>query len=868
MLINPGFEADWSEEESHQCLVVPKGGAPYKADIGNIFTPPGWLTFFYHEEGVYAQPEVRDARAEQDARRAYGGEGKGMLLFTFSRKHVAGFMQQVQVEPGTRLRLSAWAHAWSNHIDGPHTDNAYWSEGPGWAPCNEAKQYVGARNWHLQGDAPNSDWANFVFKLGYDATGGTHPFEGTIWGQGIHIYNAYTRQVPYVEFVAESDTVTIFLRSVTRWAFKHNDAYWDNVVLEVVDEQPPPPGECRGRPRVQYPRTNILLPPDSGWLWPTALADLVSEYRVGILHSADDAGIGDLDVRNVVAVNPHLWDNDLEDFFNVHYPEVEYYPATADLEHIEYTVAEILEDIAEPPPPPPPSDDIALSQCDPEWGNQSFGEPGCTGTFCSDGCYMTCLAMALRFYEMDEDATPVTVNEALLPDGFSDTSPCRPLWTAIEDKLGLAVSSPSNVDDELASGLCAMAEVQPPELEHFVLVTEKVDGLYHMYDPLSGEKGILENSYVGVESWRLLVPVEEPPPLPLEETRVGLHLQTGNDGVWPFYATTKSRMLKVLFGYEMWADLYSHSPNTIFVIRHWTAHPGQYLWHPDGVEAGAEAFVDNFRPTLEAIAMASPNPIYAESLNEEYSHSEEHVIQSVAFDKAYIDVISTIPNARAVVFCAPVGNPHESQFQLLVPLARKAREYGAAMGYHCYWGANPNNTYLKSWWPWLAGRWTEIQKVFEANGIYGTRWLMGEGGGVGAYVHADLTDAQRSAIEALIEAQGTSRIAHAQADLQGLFGGQKVQIVTRTNSMLSSSTHLTAADVASQSIILLPNSGWRNGDCYDGNWSRYQGDIELFQSLIQGYDAAMTLFTTAAPGMGWQSFQIGQAEMQKLSTVL
>lgn len=72
----------------------------------------------------------------------------------------------------------------------------------------------------------------------------------------------------------------------------------------------------------------------------------------------------------------------------------------------------------------------------------------------------------------------------------------------------------------------------------------------------------------------------------------------------------------------------------------------------------------------------------------------------------------------------------------------------------------------------------------------------------------------------------------------------------------------------SESIILLPDSGWRNEDCYDGNWGRYEGDIDLYQSLIQPYDAAMTLFTTATPGMGWQSFQIGQIEMESLAQIL
>jgi hypothetical protein len=88
----------------------------------------------------------------------------------------------------------------------------------------------------------SDDWANFTFWVGIDPTGGANPFADTvIWGQGAHIYNAYA-QVPPVEVTAQSDTVTVFLRSQTQWAFKHNDAYWDSVSLEIVegDEEPEP----------------------------------------------------------------------------------------------------------------------------------------------------------------------------------------------------------------------------------------------------------------------------------------------------------------------------------------------------------------------------------------------------------------------------------------------------------------------------------------------------------------------------------------------------------------------------------------------------------------------------------------------------
>jgi hypothetical protein len=221
-LTNGGFEADWGEEESHRVLVIPLDGSPYVKDVDNIFTPPHWLAWFYHDSGTWDQPEVRDAWSSVDPRRVHEGE-KGTVLFTFYRRHDAGFLQQVDVDPGAQLKLSAWAHAWSNWQDGPHPDDPLWSEGPGY-DCGFA----------LQGEAPNDDWLNFTFRVGIDPTGGRDPYADTVvWGWGAHIYNCYY-QVPSVETEARSRTVTIFLRSRTLWPFKHNDAYWDDVTLEVV----------------------------------------------------------------------------------------------------------------------------------------------------------------------------------------------------------------------------------------------------------------------------------------------------------------------------------------------------------------------------------------------------------------------------------------------------------------------------------------------------------------------------------------------------------------------------------------------------------------------------------------------------------
>jgi len=418
LLQNGDFEADWGEEKSHRVLVLPKGEEPYEKDVGNIFSPSGWMTWFRHDPGTWDQPEVRDAWVTHDSRRVHSGQ-KGTLLFTFYRNHDAGFLQHVQVTPGTRLRLTAWAHAWSNHKVEGHAscgDDARCSCGVG----KKAAFILEGEAPPLSGDPWNDAIPNFTFYVGIDPAGGTNPFADTVvWGQGAHIYNKYA-QPPSVEATAQADTVTVFLRSKTLWPFKHNDSYWDDVELVVVggelkaqlSHQPASPRiggtvtiearsrnalsdihlvirqpsgaelspgavvtgrdgnwytwtyttsplsgvgryetvfsaagdvkmtgvfDCvpavpsrRGLPREQYKRSYVLLPPGANAAWALAVVDGAwSRHRYTIGGSADDAGIGDLDARRVIAVNPGQWPSDLRAFFKKYYPGVEYVPIEA-----------------------------------------------------------------------------------------------------------------------------------------------------------------------------------------------------------------------------------------------------------------------------------------------------------------------------------------------------------------------------------------------------------------------------------------------------------------------------------------------------------------------------------------------------------
>lgn len=96
---------------------------------------------------------------------------------------------------------------------------------------------------------------------------------------------------------------------------------------------PPPPDERpRGAPRAQYKRTYLLLPNEpstpegsqrlEAWMQAVIASGVLVRFRWTMGMSADDAGIGDLDKRHVVAVNPETWPTPLADFFAKEYPGV------------------------------------------------------------------------------------------------------------------------------------------------------------------------------------------------------------------------------------------------------------------------------------------------------------------------------------------------------------------------------------------------------------------------------------------------------------------------------------------------------------------------------------------------------------------
>ncbi len=95
-------------------------------------------------------------------------------------------------------------------------------------------------------------------------------------------------------------------------------------IFEPTNEPPADMGGG-GKPREQYERTYILMPPniDRPWLQAVIDSGILDDRHHTLGFSADDAGIGDLDKRRVLLINPVGWREPLELWFAKHYPGVQ-----------------------------------------------------------------------------------------------------------------------------------------------------------------------------------------------------------------------------------------------------------------------------------------------------------------------------------------------------------------------------------------------------------------------------------------------------------------------------------------------------------------------------------------------------------------
>ena len=553
----------------------------------------------------------------------------------------------------------------------------------------------------------------------------------------------------------------------------------------------------------------MLLPPDVTKKETHTVLDAHFAARQTVGFSADDAGVDapGLTRRSVIAYRAEAWPTDLETFFDTYYPDLDSY---------------VERPLGEPPSPP---DDILLAQRDPEWKDEAFGDRNCRSTIGQQGCFITCLAMAQRYYGIQDDATPLTVDGALGPAGYNG---CVANWYGQQqlyrDRLGLAVSRESSTQAtmSMAEGNCVFAELLPEDREHFVLVYLDADVGYVALDPWLDIRRLFVLGEA--QSWRIVGPPEAPP-VTDKVNRISLHLQTMIPGVKEFLQIARPASIKRVTGMQDLITMKQWAPWIKTVYRHDGNPEGALQFCGSEGQVTSESlrcagdWLNRYKDSLITVSTcglwSKEDPFYMEGPNEFgwAANDIPKIKRAASFERSWLIKLAELNLPVAPIpFCAGVGNigregQEEWDFLLLRDLALETAAMGGGFGLHSYW--TPDKLLEGS--KYLLMRFAWIDRVLEENGVRGLKWFLGEGGVCG--VQGDPEPKSRP--------------------------------------------------------------GWRAANSYNGDWPRYLADILLANKMLQEWNSThgnrciiLDLFTSGIGDLNWDTFLIKTEELNSLAGAL
>ena len=192
LLANPGFETGFYVQ-----------GGTAEVSVGN-----GWSAWWVQgsqeqvNQGYLVRPEYKGEDANVfGARRVRSGRYSQKYFSSFST-HDAGLMQSVDVPAGAFLEFSAWVQVWSSGGDDPDKVVE-----PGY----------------------------YQVSVGIDPTGGTDATaDSVVWSAQSYADNVWVHLT--VTAQAQGSRVTVFTRGAPQYRVKHNDSYWDDMILRQVSE--------------------------------------------------------------------------------------------------------------------------------------------------------------------------------------------------------------------------------------------------------------------------------------------------------------------------------------------------------------------------------------------------------------------------------------------------------------------------------------------------------------------------------------------------------------------------------------------------------------------------------------------------------
>lgn len=633
-----------------------------------------------------------------------------------------------------------------------------------------------------------------------------------------------TWQIITRDFTAKTDRVTLGLAGFSKWGLAGNTFWLHGMRLEEVSEEVivPEPSH-RGAPRVQYERTYILIHENESIKM--KLQAIKTSNSIGrtdtVGSSADDGGIGDLDDRIVIAVNPSMWESrgTLDEFYTKFYPGVilkkVFATNEADLDrelrlvfreepHIPLTVT-------------------PFSQNDPRWRDIVYSG---SATFGSYGCLVTSIAMLVG------EQPPMVAEKLRNADAFSGAMLSKPQniskaytntsWGGVTHWRDAGVQADLNViRNEIEKSGATICEVRwdpakppIPDNQHFVVVQAISENDAVILDPWDGtQKSLSESRYInpnepvlcaltGIRKVRTFPDTVAPP---TENTGkiISLHFQTFIDADKKWISKNKPNVVKFLNsagGANVAAEIKAASPGTKVVYRHhinnddimrivnnpqtWTDWAFDQIPQDvyQAVESGYIDYVETF--------CNEANQWFTTA---QWSEADRYFVRRLE---------QRMPKASPVTMTLSVGHPwNEGDYTTLIPLARETAARGGAGGYHGYFGVVDGKV-LPNWEPWHELRFERLDRTFREAGVK-LPWIITEGG----------------------------------------------------------------ACVMTPDGYFDSGAGWRDSRAYNNDFEAYKRQLDLLEARLKKSPAKVlgyTLFTVNAGETEWEKFTLKPADLERL----
>jgi hypothetical protein len=231
-------------------------------------------------------------------------------------------------------------------------------------------------------------------------------------------------------------------------------------------------------------------------------------------------------------------------------------------------------------------------------------------------------------------------------------------------------------------------------------------------------------------------PTTPPVPTPVEPQVVlrsnnvlGLHSQREKEG-WDSYLLNSGTNVMKTFDIGFAMNAARIAPDATIV---WRQHSDDIA-----VSDGPQRLLDRYSSIIDEYCTKNGVPLadvlnarlVLESLNEQIgTFVPDQIKKAVNFDVMFAELLHGRygKTLRPGLLTVAVGNPHESEFELLLPAAKAAVLYDGFLCYHGYWSADEVRTYIADYWDYHCGRFMKWDAYFASQGVF-PEYILSEGG--------------------------------------------------------------------------------------------------------------------------------------------